>query len=795
MKRATYEGEHPGIPVGAKARSRKETSMPHPSKLRATALAVMLAAASFSAQAVLERAGPVSTAPSIGGFPAWYQDTTGLVLEFCDPKNQAEVDGGWCLLLPGDVVAPEVFPSNFFDEHFYFAANAIAPAANGARANLVLATEAAFAVGPAIPGDQMVFSRIRIVLSPVPVSGTYRFIHPYGEETVEAVAGGRIFITDDVGLTPGVFTDALNSRLGPFLLPANTPGGVELPAVAGPSGLYIADPNRIGPVTGSALPDFIDSTGALRSHNIFRIEGPPGSGLGVDPVTGATVDYVETTDFSLMGRVFTGSLPGRIGVDRASYTRDVAGQKVDVFATAIETTQGRTPAQPRPAPIEPQLSFYDAACGGTVDPVTGAVSPPYSAPAGAIKTQMFATAPGMHWGQAQPAALPAAVCVEDSAARDAAGNIVPAYIPHAVTDEVRIGLADYDPSTGTLTVAASSSDTAVPPVLTLAYGTFRGDFVGGQISVPSMIAPPARVRVLSSAQGADSAQVRTGVSAGAPAPGGSPVAANDAFTVVEDGGAYSLGVLDNDSNAAGGTVSLTSLPRLGSAVANPDGTVTYTPNPNANGSDQLTYTVTVGTAVSNTGTVTISITPVNDPPTAVNDSYSAILNTPIQLNVLANDGDPDGAADIVAAVNVTQPTPAGASVTVAGGIVSFTATAAGTYSFTYQAQDAAAAISANTATVTVQVAGGETLSFVKAEYVLSKTRLKAQGTISPAANQTVTLDFVDAAGTVLGAAGSAVADAAGAWQVDRVVPLPAGATALKATSSNGTVSTSALNRK
>lgn len=270
------------------------------------------------------------------------------------------------------------------------------------------------------------------------------------------------------------------------------------------------------------------------------------------------------------------------------------------------------------------------------------------------------------------------------------------------------------------------------------------------------------------------------------------MAANDGFTVVEDGGAYILGVLDNDSNAAGGTVTLTSATRLGSAVANADGTVTYTPNPNASGTDQFTYTVTVGTAVSNTGTATISITPVNDPPTAVNDSYSAILNVPIQLNVLANDSDPDGAADIVAAVNVTQPTPAGATVSVAGGSVSFTATVAGAYSFTYQAQDAAAATSANTATVTVQVAGGEVLTFTKAEYVVSKSRLKAQGTISPAANQTVTLAFVDSAGTVLGSAGSAVADAAGAWAVDQTVARPAGATALRATSSNGTVRTSAL---
>ncbi|MFL5277647.1 MAG: hypothetical protein ACJ79T_14310, partial [Myxococcales bacterium] len=52
----------------------------------------------FPAHAALQRVGPVSNAPSIGGFPTWYQDKTGLALEFCDMLNQSELTGGWCLL-------------------------------------------------------------------------------------------------------------------------------------------------------------------------------------------------------------------------------------------------------------------------------------------------------------------------------------------------------------------------------------------------------------------------------------------------------------------------------------------------------------------------------------------------------------------------------------------------------------------------------------------------------------------------------------------------------------------------
>lgn len=785
-------------------------------KMKLIAATVTLAC-NLPVHATLERVGPASSAPSVGGFPAWYQDHTGLTMEFCAPLNPAEVAGGWCLLLPGDVnTTPEVFPTSFFDEHFYWAASASAPAQPGIRAMLVLAEEAAFSAGAARPGDQVTFSRIRMVLNPVPATGTYRFIHPFGEDVIDAVAGSKIFVTDDVGIgSPGDFTGALGSRLGPFLLPSATPGGPEMPPLTaanptpdtdpahfggafaatpypGTGKAYIADPARIGPVTGSSLPNFIDSTGASRNHNIFRIEGPDGAVLGVDPISGATVNWVETTDFSLMGRVFNGTIPGRINVDRASYSRSATGgQKVDVFATASETTQARLPAQPRPGAIAPQLTFFDAPCGGTVDPVTLEVLPPFSAPAGATETQMFAIEPGIHFGQIAPAAVPTSVCIRDSAARDAAGNIVPVFVTRSVTDEVGITQAYFDRSAGTLTVAATSSDQLAPPTLSLSFGKFQGNLASGQIVVPGLIAAPAKVLVSSSKLGTSQAQVSTSPPGAGPA--GIPVANNDSFTFVEDSPAQSLILTANDGDVGGGTINLTSLPRLGTALVNATNTgVFYTPNPNANGTDLFTYTVTLGTQVSNTGTVTLNITPVNDPPTAVNDSTNAIVNVTQSINVLANDLDPDGLGDLVAVANLTQPA-VGASVAPGtGGIVNFTASAGGTYTFTYQAQDTAGAVSATAATVTVQVAAAETVTIAKNEYVRSKSMLKAQGSVSPASGQTVRLEFTNAGGSVLGLVGTFATDAAGAWQAQTVVPLPTGATTLKATSSNNTVRTQAL---
>ena len=780
----------------------------NPQKQKLIATLVSLAC-SIPAYAALERVGPVNPAPSVGGYPAWYSDTTGLAMEFCAPQNAAEVAGGWCLLLPGDVPnVPETFPGSFFDEHFYWAASAQLAHGTQLRGLVTLAMESAFANGPAAAGDQITFARIRVVYTPVPVTGTYRIIHPFGEESIFAEAGSRIFFTDDVAVPcPTGFECALHGRLGPFLLPSDVPGGAEHapltatnpapdtnPAnfggafVATPypdtGKAYIADPARIGPVTGSPLPDFVDSSGALRNHNIVRLEGPAGSDLG-----GPGINFIENTNFSLMGRIYTGPMPGKVSVKRASYSRSATAQQLDVVASAVESAQGRLPAQPRPAGAAPQLTFFDAPCAGTVD-AAGIVHPPFSAPVGATETQMFATG-DTHFGQTNPAAIPTSVCVKDGSARDVNGNLLASYTPRVVSDEVAISQAVFDPAVGSLSVAASSSDSLLPPTLSLAYGNYRGDLVNGSATLAT-VAPPEQVRVFSSAGGSNKLKVVTGVAPATPAPGAAPLAQADSFAFAEDAGPQVLALLANDSNVTGATVALTSVPRLGSAVVNADGSVTYTPNLNANGADGFTYTATVGTQVSNTGSVTVNIAPVNDLPVALADRASTVINVPVSVNLLANDTDPDGAADVVAAANVSAVTPAGGTLSVVGGTATFSAPVAGTYTFTYKAQDAAGALSVASPTVTVTVAAAETLAFSKAEYIRSKVELNAQGSISPAVGQTVTVEFVNSAGTVLGLAGTAIADAAGKWTLVKVVPLPTGATVLKATSSNGAVRTTPL---
>ncbi len=784
---------------------------PNKIKLSAASIAVALVSTCFSSFAALERTGPVSADPAVGKFPAWYQDKKGITLEFCAP-NAAELADGSCLVTapaapgaPGVLSVPESLPDNFFDEHFYYAAGAtLAPNGTG-KAILTLAEEAAFASGAAVDGQQIVFSRIRVLLNPIPTTGSYTFIHPYGRITLDGQAGGKIFFTDDVGATcTGDFTCSLKSELGPFLIPSNTAGGAELPPFAANGKLYLADPARIGPVTGG-----------LPGQNKFRIEGPVGSNLG-----GPGVDFIETTDFTLMGRLFTGVLPGRVTVDRASYTNNGATTNLDVFATAVPTTASRLPGSAA-APaggIEPALSFYDRTCGGVVNPLdpTGPLLPPYTAPVGGVLTAMRA-ASELRWGQTHPAAIPAEVCVVDSNARDANGNVISVYSPAAVKDEVTVTQALFNPDARSLAVQASSSDSVTPTLtLRLHYGApIPRDLSGGTVTVADLLVPPPGVEVQSTQGGITKYEVTTGYASAAPTD--FPVALNDSFPLSPDlflmnGGSHVLDVLANDSAAPAGstvTVNLTSQPAKGSAALNANGTVTYTPNANTSGADAFTYTITTSAGglnfTSNAAVVAINIMEVDVAPVAANDSFNAIANTATSLNVLGNDTDVNGAANINVPVNVTlaQGSPVPTTLAVCGKLICFQGPA-GTYTFTYQASDLAingtGPLTSNPATVTVAVAAAESLAFTRVEYVRSKGRLRAEGTLTPAAGQQVRLDFVDpTTGQAVQLAGTTTVAGTGLWVLDTAVALPTlpggGNPTLRATTSNGTVAASAITFK
>ena len=123
---------------------------------------------------------------------------------------------------------------------------------------------------------------------------------------------------------------------------------------------------------------------------------------------------------------------------------------------------------------------------------------------------------------------------------------------------------------------------------------------------------------------------------------GAPVAMPDTALTLEDT-SVTIPVLANDTDVNGDPLTMTGFTQgaNGSVALNPDGTLNYTPSPNFSGVDSFSYTVSDG-ALTSIGTVLVTVTPVNDPPSAVGDAVTINEDTAVTLNVLANDTDVDG---------------------------------------------------------------------------------------------------------------------------------------------------------
>ncbi|MCM8857219.1 MAG: retention module-containing protein, partial [Candidatus Thiodiazotropha sp.] len=116
----------------------------------------------------------------------------------------------------------------------------------------------------------------------------------------------------------------------------------------------------------------------------------------------------------------------------------------------------------------------------------------------------------------------------------------------------------------------------------------------------------------------------------------------------------------------------------------------------------LNITLNDGDGNSGTAVTIIHVTPVNDPPDAINDSVSTQENTPVSISVLGNDSDPEG--DQLSVTSNTQPAN-GTLVEIANGSFQYTPNTGffGTDTFTYTISDGNGGT--DTATVTVTVGG------------------------------------------------------------------------------------------
>lgn len=121
-----------------------------------------------------------------------------------------------------------------------------------------------------------------------------------------------------------------------------------------------------------------------------------------------------------------------------------------------------------------------------------------------------------------------------------------------------------------------------------------------------------------------------------------PVAVDDSATTDEDTPVM-IDVIANDTDVDGDTRTLHSVGTAShGSVAIVGGQAQYSPAPNFNGTDSFTYVVSDGHSGTATGNVNVTINAVNDNPVAVNDSATTDEDTPVTVNVVANDTDVDG---------------------------------------------------------------------------------------------------------------------------------------------------------
>ena len=180
-----------------------------------------------------------------------------------------------------------------------------------------------------------------------------------------------------------------------------------------------------------------------------------------------------------------------------------------------------------------------------------------------------------------------------------------------------------------------------------------------------------------------------------------PIAADDALTTAEDGGA-TLDVRANDTDPDGGPLTVTAVTAgaHGVVTIESDGSVGYAPVANYAGPDAFDYTVADSTGATDSATVSVTVTAVNDAPTATNDTASTAEDTTVVIDVVANDGDVDG--DVLAVTSVGAA--AAGTVTVEpDGRIRYTpfANIYGADSFGYAVSDGAGGTASATVSVTI----------------------------------------------------------------------------------------------
>ncbi|MEN4829822.1 Ig-like domain-containing protein [Pseudomonas sp. P39-UII1] len=720
---------------------------------------------SSAAWAALSDVDPGPYTFATGGYPMWYKDANDLSLELCQSRATSTRAPGapgapayMCTLLPEpgvyDDALPLVFPDNWPPEMFWFLAETAIPQVGNSGYELevyVAGLEAAFAAENPVDGDQQSFARIRIRAS-VPRTGTYTITHPYGVETVNVTTAGRraINITRDIGIgAPGNFTGALNGNLGPWLRGAGGPY-TEVNPDTGASETFVGDPNITEAVTGSPF-----------NTNFVRIEGPPGA--------------IQTNVFTVSGKVLDQRAQTPVTLERATYSRNGTGTRVEVFAKA---------------PNDASVCLRNGlALVGT--------------PPSPCQFSLLADNNGLFFSQQLSQVAPPPVVVVT--ASTTAGGTRPTALSSKLSDVVKVNTARYDWANKRLVIEARSSDEVViPDLVAQGYGRLSKSGTVQSLTVNDLAQPPASVTIKSAHGGSDVEPVIV--------VGNAPVeAANQPPLAQADTGSTSVGVpltlnlLQNDSDPDGNVpLAISDLTQpgtgLGGVVLNGTTSVTYTPPAGATQPLVATFSYQAVDAKglkSTPATVTVNVAP-NRPPTVAAQTV-ATLGVPLTINVLAGAADPEGNNPLVVAA-VTQPAAGRGTVSTDGSTVTYTppatVTAAFSTTFTFQVRDALGALS-NPGTVTVNVSprpAAETFAITAATVqARSNNRFNwdISGTSSVTTGNTITVRVTTTTGVQT--LGTTTVPLTGRWRLvvsNSTTVIPTANPTVTVTSSQGTTRTS-----
>ncbi|WP_269540004.1 tandem-95 repeat protein [Cerasicoccus fimbriatus] len=178
-----------------------------------------------------------------------------------------------------------------------------------------------------------------------------------------------------------------------------------------------------------------------------------------------------------------------------------------------------------------------------------------------------------------------------------------------------------------------------------------------------------------------------------------PVATAATFTTAEDV-ALSDALSGSDDDGDELTFAVVDSPEHGLVVLNTDGSFTYTPAENYFGEDSFTFTVDDGAETSAVAAVSITVTPVNDAPVALADSFEVDEDTSFAGQLAGTDVE----EDVLTYAIVTQPSHGSVALGAAG---AYEYTPAPNYdgpdSFQFTVSDGA--ITSPAAEVTIEVRG------------------------------------------------------------------------------------------